>query len=80
MLTNQEELRARSPDEQHLLTRVQQALVDAGIGTEDLTIDIIEDRVNVRGLVASHDELVRIGDVIRELPEVREVYEQLVVR
>ena len=80
MLTNQEYLRAKSPDEQHLLTRVRQALVDAGIGTEDLTIDIVEDRVNVRGLVASHEELVRTGDVIRELPEVREVYEQLAVR
>ena len=74
------ELRAKSPDEQHLRTRVQQALVDAGIGTEDLTIEIVEDRVNVRGFVADHEELVRVGDVIRELPEVGEVYEQLAVR
>ena len=74
------DLRAKSPDEQHLLTRVQQALVDAGIGTEDVTIDIVDGRVDVRGFVASHDELVRDGDVIRELPEVRAVDEQLAVR
>lgn len=74
------DMSAAAADEQHLLMRVQQALVDAGIGTEDLTIDVQQDRVNVRGFVASHEERAKVGDVIRELPEVREVYEQLVVR
>ena len=74
------DMSAAAADEQHLLMRVQQALDDAGIGTEDLTIDVQQDRVNVRGFVASHEERAKVGDVIRELPEVREVYEQLVVR
>lgn len=72
-------LSTRSPDEQHLLTRVRQALVSAGIRTEHLTIDVVGDRVDVTGLVADHDDLVRITDVIRDLPGVREVYDDLQV-
>ena len=53
------DMSATAPDEQHLLMRVRQALVDAGIGTEDLTLDIEQDRVNVRGFVASHQLAVR---------------------
>ncbi|MBV8756619.1 MAG: BON domain-containing protein [Deltaproteobacteria bacterium] len=74
------DMSAASPEEQRLLVRVQQALVDAGIGTEDLTIDIQQDRVNIRGFVATHEEGVKVGDVIRDVPGVLEVYEQLVVR
>jgi hypothetical protein len=72
-------LSARSPDEQHLLTRVRQALVKAGIDTEHLTIEVVQDRVNISGLVTDHDELVRVPDVIRDLEGVREVYDALQV-
>lgn len=72
-------LSTRSPAEQHLLTRVRQALANAGIDTEHLTIEVVQDRVNVSGLVADHDELVRVPDVIRDLEGVREVYDALQV-
>jgi osmotically-inducible protein OsmY len=72
-------LSTRSPDEQHLLTRVRQTLVNAGIDTEHLTIEVVQDRVNVSGLVADHDELVRVPDVIRDIEGVREVYDVLQV-
>jgi osmotically-inducible protein OsmY len=72
-------LSTRSPEEQHLLMRVRQALVGAGIETEHLTIEVIQDRVNVSGLVKDHDELVRITDTIRDLEGVLEVYDDLQV-
>jgi hypothetical protein len=72
-------LSTRSPEEQHLLMRVRQALVNAGIDTEHLTIEVIQDRVNVSGLVADHDELVRVPDLIRDIPGVLEVYDTLQV-
>jgi len=69
----------RSPQEQRLLTRVRQALVSAGVDTGHLTIDVVQDRVNVTGLVANHDELVRVPDLIRDLEGVLEVYDVLQV-
>lgn len=72
-------LSTRSPEEQKLLMRVRLALVNAGVDTEHLTIEVIQDRVNVTGLVADHDELVRVPDVIRDIEGVREVYDALQV-
>ena len=76
---NGQALSSRSPDEQRLLMRVRQALVNAGIDTEHLTIEVVHDRVNISGLVADHDELVRVPDVIRDIEGVREVYDALQV-
>jgi hypothetical protein len=39
----------------------------------------VQDRVNISGLVADHDELVRVPDVIRDIEGVREVYDALQV-
>lgn len=74
-----DDLSTRSPDEQHLLTRVRQVLANAGIDTEHLTIEVVQDRVNVSGLVTDHEDLVRVPDVIRDIEGVREVYDVLQV-
>lgn len=74
-----EGFRALDPEEQRLHDRVHDTLLEAGIDTMPLDIEIDRDRVILRGKVRDHRLLDRIPDLVRTVEGVGTVIDQLVI-
>jgi osmotically-inducible protein OsmY len=71
--------RAMDPAEQELYDDVHDALLDAGIDTTPLHIEVDRDRVILRGQVHDHEALLRIPGIVGDVPGVSAVIDQLVI-
>ena len=74
-----EGFRALDADEQKLHDRVQQALATSGVKLDGVVVEVERDQVTVRGQVRDAQALSRIPDVIRGVPGVADVRDQLVI-
>jgi hypothetical protein len=69
-----EGFRALDPDEQALQQRVEAALAGRG----DITVEVTKDRVTLRGRVRNASDLTDIPELVRGVPGVGSVDDQLV--
>jgi len=74
-----EGFRAMDPEERRLCEDVHDALLEAGIDTMPLKIEIERDRVILRGNVVDTATMARIPEIVREVEGVGSVIDQLVI-
>ncbi|MDB4955015.1 MAG: hypothetical protein JWO36_2584 [Myxococcales bacterium] len=72
-----EGFRALDADEQQLADSVQRALAASGV--RGVTAEVERNRVTLRGQVRDAQELARIPDLVRSVPGVGDVIDQLVI-
>lgn len=68
-----------TPQEQALFDDVHDALLEAGIDTTPLHIEVDRDRVILRGQVIDHETLLRAPGIVGDVPGVTAVIDQLVI-
>src|SRR5262245_4896270 len=71
--------RAMEPAEQELFDDVHDALLEQGIDTTPLHIEVDRDRVILRGQVIDAETMMRIPGIVKDVDGVRAVIDQLVI-
>lgn len=71
--------RALDADEEALLARVRTALTAGGIDPDRLAIEVERDKVTLRGEVPDTRQLNRAPEIVRSVPGLGELVDQLVV-